>query len=106
VEEMTFRKIVPEVGPAPDLIEDDLPSNTDYIDDSYGTAGGFRALEDDAFEDDEEFAITGLTEQDVPDNVTILAGGETIRMLTSEKLHVEEHHFDTLPPEANQMDMP
>jgi autophagy-related protein 2 len=94
---------MPEVGPTPDLIEDDLPSNPEYIDDSYGTAAGFRALDDD-FED-EEFAITDVSERGSDERVTVLAGGETIRMLVPEPLHVEEHHFDTIPPEANQLDV-
>jgi autophagy-related protein 2 len=101
---MTFRKIMPEVGPTPDLIEDDLPSNPEYIDDSYGTAGGFRAL-DDSF-DDEEFTIPDVSERGNVDNLTILAGGETIRMLTDQPLHIEEHHFDTIRPESDQLDVP
>jgi hypothetical protein len=104
VDDLTFRKILPEVGPTPDLIEDDLPSNPEYIDDSYGTAGGFRALNED--EEDEEFDIPDATERGGGENVTVLAGGETIRLLTSEPIRVVEHHFDTIPPDTTQLDVP
>jgi autophagy-related protein 2 len=85
------------------MMDDDLPSNVEYIDDSYGTAGGFRALDD---LEDEEFAVTGPVTLGESDNLTVLAGGETIRLLTSEPLHFEEHHFDTLPPETSDLYVP
>jgi autophagy-related protein 2 len=104
VDDLKFRQMMPEVGPTPDLIEDDLPSNPEYIDDSYGTAGGFRALDDDM--DEEEFAISDTTDRGNAANVVVLTGGETIRLLTSEPLHIVEHHFDTIPAETTQLDVP
>ena len=55
VEDLAFKKM-PEVGPAPDMIFDDLPTNLDYLDESFGAAAGLRELVDedlDQFSDDE-----------------------------------------------------
>jgi hypothetical protein len=104
-EEHDFREVVPDVGPVPDMVDDDLPSNPEYIDDSYGTAGGFRALDDLDFEE-EEFAVTEPVAREDSENLTVLAGGETIRLLVSGPLHTEEHHFDTLSPEVSDLYVP
>jgi hypothetical protein len=60
--------------------------------------------ESDSFED-EEFPISNAAERSSAEGVNVLAGGETIRLLTTEPLRIEEHHFDVIPPETNQLDV-
>jgi autophagy-related protein 2 len=101
VDEYAFKRI-PEVGPAPDMINDDLPTNLDYLDESFGTAAGLRELRDDDLDDFN-------TEDDVPPltpelgahqtGVISRVGGETIKILRPEGIHIIEHYFDTLPPD-------
>ena len=101
VDEHTFRR-VPDVGPAPDMINDDLPSNLDYLDASFGTAAGLRELRDDDLDEfDLEDAETGrVTPTQDSQQVGVISnvGGETIKMLRP--LHIVEHHFDTLPTDS------
>jgi autophagy-related protein 2 len=103
VDEGAFKRI-PELGPTPDMIGDDLPTNPDYLDESFGTAAGFRELYDGDVEDFEEEDIIGI--DPVPVTRTLQPGiissvkGETIKMLRSEGISVIEHFFDTLPPES------
>lgn len=102
VEEHAFRR-VPDVGPAPDMINDDLPANLDYLDDSFGTAAGLRELRDDDLDDfDPDDAETGrITPTQGTQHIGIISnvGGETIKMLRS--LNIVENHFDTLPPDSD-----
>ncbi|THU88398.1 hypothetical protein K435DRAFT_969064 [Dendrothele bispora CBS 962.96] len=81
IDDLAFKK-VPEIGPAPDMIYDDLPTNMDFLDESYGAAAGLRELDDDDFND-------------------FPGEDETIRMLRPEGLRIVEHHFDNLPPTVN-----
>lgn len=80
------------------MINDDLPSNLDYLDASFGTAAGFRELRD---EDLDEFDV-----KDIPTSGTSSAGvvssvgGETIRVLSEGGIRIVEHYFDTLPPDS------
>jgi len=87
-------KTLPEVGAAPDMINDDLPSNLDYLDESFGAAAGFREIRDDEF--DEEDIPTSNTDAEGVFSI----GGETIRMLSDSGIKIVEHHFDNLPPDA------
>ncbi|KAJ7235449.1 hypothetical protein B0H12DRAFT_1141515 [Mycena haematopus] len=101
VDDLAFQR-VPQVGPAPDMINDDLPTNPDYLDESFGAAAGLRELRD---EDLDDF--------DIDDNLSIgsqgagtagivsKVGGETIKMLRPEGLRIVEHYFDTLPPDTS-----
>lgn len=60
IDDLAFKK-VPEVGPAPDMIYDDLPRNLDYIDESFGAAGGLRELREedlDDFDEEEVFSTS------------------------------------------------
>lgn len=82
VDENAFRR-PPAIGPEPDMIEDDLPTNSDFIDASYGPAAGARPIEDDEFENYDE------------------TGGETIRILSGDGINIIEGYFDSLPPETN-----
>lgn len=97
LDEHAFRRI-PEVGAAPDMISDDLPSNPDYLDQSFSATAGLREITDDDLDD---FGVedNNPTTMEQP-GVVSKHGGETIRMLQP-TLHTVEHHFDALPPDAN-----
>ena len=79
MEDLAFRR-VPEIEPAPDMIYDDLPTNPDYLDQSFSATAGFRELRDDDLEDFDT--------------------KETIKILRPDGLNFVEHHFDTIPPES------
>ncbi|KAF5377015.1 hypothetical protein D9757_007710 [Collybiopsis confluens] len=99
VDDLAFKK-VPEMGPAPDMIYDDLPRNPDYLDESFGAAAGLRELREedlDDFDNDEEIFPTSSTDEDSI-GVVSKVGGETIRMLHPEGLQIVDNHFDNLPP--------
>lgn len=97
LDEHAFRR-APEVGAEPDMINDDLPSNLDYLDASFGAAAGFRELRDEDLDefDVEDIPVSGVSSAGVISSV----GGETIRVLAKEGIHVVEHYFDTLPPDS------
>ncbi|KAL1747537.1 hypothetical protein HDZ31DRAFT_31736 [Schizophyllum fasciatum] len=101
IDEKAYKQ-VPELGPAPDLIIDDLPTNPDYLDESFGAAAGFRELRDDDLEDfnDEAEEIPVYTPSGSQAGVIARAGGETIKILRPEGINVVENYFDTLPPES------
>lgn len=94
---------MPEVGPAPDMIYDDLPTNMDYLDESFGAAAGLRELRDDdldEFENDvEDEPISALA---TPGETGIVSrvGGETIKILQPEGIQVKEGYFDNLIPDT------
>ena len=84
------------------MIEDDLPTNPDYLDESFGTAAGLRELSDDEFdESDMDSSYTNMGAER-PQGVTSAFGGETIRMLKPEGLHIVENYFETLPPDPGE----
>lgn len=99
IDDLAFKR-VPDVGPAPDMIYDDLPTNLDYLDESFSAAAGLRELRDDDLED---FDDEGTDETQTPDDqrvgIVSKVGGETIKMLRPEGIHPVEHYFDTLQPE-------
>ncbi|KAI0636957.1 hypothetical protein C8Q77DRAFT_1095313 [Trametes polyzona] len=98
LDDHAFRRL-PEVGAAPDMIEDDLPTNLDYLDESFGAAAGLRELSDDEFdESDVESSYTPSGAED-PRGVASTFGGETVRMLRPEGLKIVENYFETLPPD-------
>ncbi|KIY72189.1 hypothetical protein CYLTODRAFT_418166 [Cylindrobasidium torrendii FP15055 ss-10] len=96
----------PDIGPAPDMIYDDLPSNLDYLDDSFSAAAGLRELRDDDFDD---FDVESANAVPIPDEsgvgVVANVGGETIKMLRPE-LGGMENYFDNLPPEPTDGSQP
>ncbi|KAI0345175.1 hypothetical protein BDW22DRAFT_1370943 [Trametopsis cervina] len=98
LDEHAFRRTIPQVGAAPDMVDDDLPTNLDYLDDSFSATAGLRELDDD---DLDEFSA-----EEVPVNITdhtgLLSayGGETIRLFDPQGLKIVENYFETLPPEA------
>ncbi|KAF8654120.1 hypothetical protein AX16_003652 [Volvariella volvacea WC 439] len=100
IEDMAFKQEALEIGPTADMIFDDLPTNMNYLDESFGTAGGLRELTDD---DLDEFEDDGALAPHVTDpkvgTVNMVGGGETIKMFTQE-VKVEEYYFDHIPTEA------
>ncbi|THH20691.1 hypothetical protein EW146_g715 [Bondarzewia mesenterica] len=98
IDEQAFHRL-PEVGAAPDMINDDLPSNLEYLDSSFGAAAGLREFADEDLED--------FSEGDVlPDSSAAMSGGqgliskvggETIRLLRPEGIRIVENYLDTLP---------
>ncbi|KAH9966770.1 hypothetical protein BC827DRAFT_1374003 [Russula dissimulans] len=101
IDQHAFRG-VPEVGAAPDMIYDDLPSNPDYLDVSFGAAAGLRELNDDdiAMDDPSETEQTdhaNLPSYSADHGVVSSVGGETIKLLDPNGLHVVENFFNTLP---------
>lgn len=100
IDEDIFRK-VPEVGPAPDMVNDDLPSNLDYLDASFGTAAGLRELRDDDLDefDLEDAGRVTPTQSALQLGVISNVGGETIKILSP--FNIVENHFDTLLPDSS-----
>jgi autophagy-related protein 2 len=101
VEDFAF-KVAPEIGPSGDLIQDDLPTNLDYLDESFGSAAGLRELREedlDEFDDDEENGTQGVP--DDPSTVSKI-GGETIKIFESDGLEAVEGYFLSIPPDTSQ----
>ncbi|PCH37996.1 hypothetical protein WOLCODRAFT_87760 [Wolfiporia cocos MD-104 SS10] len=96
LDEDAFRQ-PPEIGSTPDMINDDLPTNPDYLDESFGSAAGLRELDDDEFEVDAN--TTSSREYEKPAHVSTY-GGETIKMLRPEGLHIIEDYFLDMKPES------
>lgn len=96
LDEQAFYRL-PEVGAAPDMIMDDLPSNPEYLDSSFGAAAGLREFDDEDLEDFDEGEI--LSSSAAPGDPGIISnvGGETIRMLRPEGIPMVENYFDSLP---------
>jgi autophagy-related protein 2 len=87
------------------MIYDDLPTNLDYLDESFGTAAGLRELRDD---DLDEFDIgetnvgrgTSIGAQQT--GIISKVGGETIKIFRPEGIRITENYFDALPPDTAQ----
>lgn len=89
------------------MINDDLPTNPEYLDESFGAAGGLRELlpEDlDDFPEGEDYAPSTLLAASAGEGLISKIGGETIRMLRPGRINIEENHFNTLPAEAIDSD--
>jgi autophagy-related protein 2 len=90
------------VGAAPDMIYDDLPSNPDYLDVSFGAAAGLRELNDDDLDMDDPSQSKQLGGANLPSypadkGVISSVGGETIKLLDPNGLCAVENFFNTLP---------
>ncbi|KAG1878016.1 hypothetical protein DFJ58DRAFT_753708 [Suillus subalutaceus] len=96
LDEQAFRRI-PDVGNAADMINDDLPTNLDYLDESFGSAAGLRELRDDDLEDFDVHEDGRITPVAGETGVVSKVGGETIRII--KPIHPIEHYYDTIPPE-------
>jgi autophagy-related protein 2 len=84
------------------MIFDDLPSNPDYLDVSFGAAAGLRELDDDDLDMDDQSRSGQKGGTDLPfsssdKGVISSVGGETIRLLDPNGLHIVENFFNTLP---------
>lgn len=79
------------------MIDDDLPSNLDYLDQSFSASAGLTALDDD---EDDEFYPEDPAQLANQLGVVATHGGETIRLLDPKGLKIIEHHFDALPPDS------
>lgn len=85
------------------MIEDDLPTNADYLDEHFGAAAGLRDFSDEEFAvSDMEDSYVQHTSAEGPKGMTAAFGGETIRMLRPEGLHIVENYFETLPPDPGE----
>lgn len=96
---------MPEVGPPPDLISDDLPTNLDYLDASFGTAAGLRELRDedlDEFDLDDTADINRVSYslRGPQTGIVSSVGGETIKILRPEGIRIVENYFDHLLPDT------
>ncbi|PIL24008.1 hypothetical protein GSI_13759 [Ganoderma sinense ZZ0214-1] len=102
LDEQAFKRL-PEVGAAPDMIDDDLPTNVDYLDEHFGAAAGLRDFSDEEFaETDMEGSYVQHPGVGGPTGVTAAFGGETIRIFRPEGLHIVENYFETLPPDPGE----
>jgi autophagy-related protein 2 len=84
------------------MIYDDLPSNPDYLDVSFGAAAGLCELNDDDLDMDDQSRREQTGDTDFPSysadkGVISSVGGETIRVLDPNGLHVVDNFFNTLP---------
>lgn len=93
---------MPDLGPAPDMIHDDLPTNLDYLDASFGAAAGLRELRDEDLFDFEqpEFGQDPAAAAPGIEGIISNIGGETIRMLVSEGIQMVEGHFENIPQDT------
>ena len=97
---------LPEIGPVSDMINDDLPTNLDYLDESFSAAAGLRELYDedlDDFKDDNDFEVdsTSSTAEHTPIGIVSRVRGETIKMMRQEGIQVIENFFDALPTDTS-----
>ena len=84
------------------MINDDLPSNPDYLDVSFGAAAGLRELDDDDLDmdDSSQSQLMGSTKPpSYPADTGVISsvGGETIKVLDPNGLHAVENFFNILP---------
>ncbi|CAA7271644.1 unnamed protein product [Cyclocybe aegerita] len=99
VEDLRFTR-PPEIGHAPDMIYDDLPTNPDYLDESFGAAAGLREILDedlDDFDDQDIRYPTGVSDPSTISNI----GGETVKVFDAQGLKVIEDYFLTIPPDTS-----
>jgi autophagy-related protein 2 len=87
------------------MINDDLPTNMDYLDESFGAAAGVQELRDDDLDDFDIGDSAGRDSVPVgrtqPRGIVSKVGGETIKMLRPDGLRITENYFDTLPPDTS-----
>lgn len=99
LDEEAFSRL-PSLGPTADMINDDLPTNPDYLDVSYGTAGGLREIDDNDlldFENEPKINVGGVISN---------FGGETVRMLNDKGITIIDQFFENIVPEPADVDMP
>jgi len=95
------------------MVDDDLPTNSDYLDAAFGAAAGLREFSDDEPMDLSDSSVSDLAESQasITGRSTPTAGnnhkgvissvrGETIRILNPEGIHVVEDYFRNLPEDV------
>ena len=85
------------------MIDDDLPTNPDYLDEHFGAAAGLREFSDEEFEESDDEGSFVATGGEAPQGITSTFGGETIRILRPEGLRIIENYFETLPPDPGEV---
>ncbi|KAG8933304.1 autophagy- protein 2 [Tulasnella sp. 417] len=93
----------PEVDIGGDLIQDDLPTNLDFLDTAYGTSGGVTVYSDDEFEDlspiDESAQVTSASTPSTPESKSLSTfKGESVRILGAGPINIIEDFYDTVIP--------
>jgi len=82
------------------MIYDDLPTNPEYLDESFGSAAGLREFSDDELEDLEdpcdEFDTKNIEFMEIKPGGTSSHNGETIKVY-SEGINVLEEYYENLP---------
>ena len=85
------------------MIDDDLPTNEYYLEESFGAAGGLREFSDGEFSDisDEEGSNGGgrttPTRDMVHHGIISNHGGETVKILDATRgVRIIENYFDNL----------
>lgn len=82
------------------MIHDDLPSNPEYLDDSFSASAGLRALDDSDLDEFNVEDIDNSSPSTNQDGHISQHGGETVRMLGSDGLRIVDNYYETLPPET------
>lgn len=80
------------------MINDDLPTNPEYLDNSFGAAAGLRELEDD---DLDEFYPESESTLQSSETIVSKFGGETIKMLCP-SITIIENFYDTITSSATE----
>lgn len=88
------------------MIYDDLPTNPDYLDESFGAAAGLREFSDDELDDLDDDDDGGSMVQNTAFAEVEPGGdsnynGETIKVY-SEGINVIEEYYDNLPAELSE----
>lgn len=99
VEDLAFKRM-PEIGPAPDMIYDDLPTNLDYLDESFGAAAGLRELVDEDLDEFDDRAID--THATTDESIVSRVGGETIKVFDPKGFDLVEDYYLSIPREKSQ----
>ncbi|TFK29985.1 hypothetical protein FA15DRAFT_663305 [Coprinopsis marcescibilis] len=101
IDDVAFRRI-PDVGSAPDMIHDDLPTNLDYLDESFGAAAGLRELTDDDLDefDTQDIEVSAVHISATNTGVVSSVGGETIKLLSEDGIDIIEDFYGSLPSEV------
>ncbi len=87
------------------MISDDLPTNAEYLDESFGAAAGLREFSDDELDDldagqDDEPEINNAIFAEVEPGGVSNSNGETIKVY-SEGINMVEEYYDNLPAELS-----
>jgi autophagy-related protein 2 len=89
---------MPEIGSAADMINDDLPTNMYYLDESFGPAAGLREIRDDDLDEFDTEDIDVLDSNDP--SIISRVGGETIKILDANGLDAVDDYFVNIPAET------